>query len=452
VRLRSRLALTATTLLALPATAAAHASLVATGPPQGAVLPTPPPAVSVALDAPIERAFLRVEVDGPAHRRVSLDPERLPGDDQVAVARIAVGTPGVYEARWRVFSQDGHPSAGAFTFRVGPGPRPAPPAGDLPHADEGPLAVTARFLVLCGLLGLVGLAVGRFAIVGPAAAATGGPGAGAVEGAMGRWWAAWWALAGAAAVGLLLLPAALLRSLDEGAGGLGTLVLETRWGRAWMVEAAALVAAVLGAVVLRRSSAASAPAAAPAWGLALGLPPAVAALAISWSGHASSGSDRVIGIGADALHNWATGIWLGGLVVLLALVTTAARRLEREERVRLTARVVVRFSSVAIACVAVLVVTGTYRALAELGALSDLVDTGYGGALLVKLALFALLLVGGAYNRLVLHPRLERAAMGLDPDDRGAALRLRDSVSAELALAGCLMVAVAVLVSLPPPS
>jgi copper transport protein len=61
------------------------------------------------------------------------------------------------------------------------------------------------------------------------------------------------------------------------------------------------------------------------------------------------------------------------------------------------------------------------------------------------------LLIGGAYNRLVAHPRLERAALGLDPDDRGASSALRVSVTAELALAAALMVSVAVLVSLPPP-
>jgi len=52
---------------------------------------------------------------------------------------------------------------------------------------------------------------------------------------------------------------------------------------------------------------------------------------------------------------------------------------------------------------------------------------------------------------MVIHPRLERAALGLDPGDRGAAAALRISVRAELAVAGVLLVTVAVLVSLPPP-
>ena len=51
-----------------------------------------------------------------------------------------------------------------------------------------------------------------------------------------------------------------------------------------------------------------------------------------------------------------------------------------------------------------------------------------------------------------MHPRLERAALGLDPDDRGATAALRVSVRAELVLAAALLVSVALLVSLPPPA
>ena len=185
--------------------------------------------------------------------------------------------------------------------------------------------------------------------------------------------------------------------------------------------------------------------------LALGLPPAAALVAISWAGHASSGGDRTANVVIDALHSLATAAWLGGLLGLAVLALPAVRALAPGDRVRLGAGVVVRFSALALTAVAVLVVTGVYRALAELESVGDVADTAYGRALLVKLGLFAVLLVGGAYNRLVAHPRLERAALGLDPDDRGAAAALRVSVAAELALATALMVSVAVLVSLPPP-
>jgi putative copper export protein len=174
-------------------------------------------------------------------------------------------------------------------------------------------------------------------------------------------------------------------------------------------------------------------------------------VAISWSGHAASGTDAGLGTAIDAIHLVASGVWLGGLAALLAIVPYARRGLDEPSALRLSAAIVVRFSAVAIACVGVLVVTGVYRALAELRSFSDLLDTGYGQTLLVKLAIFAVLLIGGVYNRLVLHPRLERAALGLRADDSGSADRLRVSVTAELTVAAAVIIAVAVLVSLPPP-
>ncbi|MDH3228103.1 MAG: CopD family protein, partial [Thermoleophilia bacterium] len=90
-------------------------------------------------------------------------------------------------------------------------------------------------------------------------------------------------------------------------------------------------------------------------------------------------------------------------------------------------------------------------ALVELDTLEDLVDTGYGLALAVKLAVFGLLLAVGGYNRFVAHPRLERAQMGLSDSDRGAAAALVHTVRAELALSVVLLVVVGVLVSLSPP-
>jgi len=240
--------------------------------------------------------------------------------------------------------------------------------------------------------------------------------------------------------------------LDAATSDLGTLLGDTRWGFAWSAQAAGVAAAVVAAAALRRDRRhAEAVHGAASWGAALGVPLAVAAAAISWSGHASSGSDAGVGIALDAVHAWATGTWLGGLAGLLSVVPHVRRALDERVGTRLIAAIVVRFSAVAIGCVGLLVVTGVYRAIAELRSFGDLTGTAYGQALLVKLAIFVVLLGGGAVNRLVLHPRLERAALGLTDTDRGAGRQIRTSVTAELAVAGGLLVAVAVLVSLPPP-
>ena len=103
-------------------------------------------------------------------------------------------------------------------------------------------------------------------------------------------------------------------------------------------------------------------------------------------------------------------------------------------RVRFGAAVIVRFSAVAVVAVVVLVVTGIYRALAELPSFDALWTTDYGLALLAKLVVFAVMLALAAWNRLVLHPRVERAALGLaGPADGDGESALRASVRAEVA-------------------
>ena len=436
--------------LVAPAGALAHAEVVA--------VERRPDAVRLVLSAPVETAFLRLEARAPDGRRVSGAARRDPRDPRAIVAPLRA--PGIARITWRVLSRDGHPTGGTLSVGVaGTGPSSSPV-----RDDAGPLPVLARLLVLLSPIGLLGLVTLSAGVVAPALRDGGGAGPGerreageafraragaALARASAGWWVAWWSLAAAGAAGLVLLPVALLRGLRAGPGELGTLLADTRSGAAWWIQVAALAAAALAAAAIRSRGASPPAGAGPA--LALGLPPAVALIAISWAGHASSRADRTANVVIDGLHGLATAAWLGGLVGLAVLAIPATRALGTDDRVRLGAGVVVRFSALALGAVGVLVVTGVYRALAELGSAADLVETAYGRALLVKLGLFAVMLGVGAYNRMVVHPRLERAALGLAETDRGAGAALRVSVRAELVLAAALMVSVAVLVSLPPP-
>jgi copper transport protein len=462
---RRRLAIALAALCAWPALASAHPVLVASSPALGTTAAAPPREVRLAFAVAVEAELLRAQVTGPGGEVVSGAPRLEAGDPSVVVVPVVAGRPGRYLARWRVLSGDGHPGIGRGAFAVGTPAAPLPRTTRGGGEDHRPLNVLARLLVLTAPAALLGLAVLRAWVVGPAWRSGGlrPPGRPVAEGCRDRvgaalagaasgWWRAWGAAVAAGAAGLALAPVALLRSLDAGAGDLPDLLLRTRWGASWLVQAGALLAVAAAGSALRASPAARAPAPGAAWGVALVAPPAVALGAVSWAGHASSGADRAVDIGADVLHGWATAAWLGGLLGIMVVLVPALRRLDGDDRLRLAAASVVRFSSLAVGAVAVLAVTGVYRALAELSSLEDLARTPYGRALAVKLGIFAAMLAAGAYNRLVLHPRLERAALGLEPDDRGAAARLRASVCAELALGLALMTAVAVLVSLAPPA
>lgn len=229
--------------------------------------------------------------------------------------------------------------------------------------------------------------------------------------------------------------------LDLGVGGLGDLLLHTRLGNVVLAQTVALV--VAGALIMGRRMGDS------GFWVALAAP-TVALVVTSASGHATAGSDPRLGLIFDGIHTLASAVWIGGLVVLLIALHRLAQR--KTDTLATTAAVVVRFSAVALIAVAAIVVTGVYRGLAELPTVGALVDTGYGVALLVKLGLFAVMMAVATYNRFVLHPRLERAALGLSDSEQGASSALRTSVRAEVTLAVAVLVIVAVLIATPPPA
>lgn len=425
--MRIRLLLVAIVAVALPATVAAHAE-VRSVETQGATR-------VVVLSAAAESAFLTA-TNGVTAR---LDPQ----DDHILRLTLP---PGVATTTVRVLSRDGHVSRTVVgEGRAVGGAR-----------IDATAVIVARALVIGALALLLGLAGVLIVVLGPALrspilppgsdrradAAAGGeetPGLAAILSvALGA------SIGGGA--GAVLLVAGTLASLGAGVGGLGSLLLDTRIGAAAIAYLAVFTVsgalAVVGAhASVRRTG----------WAWAASAAAAVGVITLSWSGHATSGNDRALSLGLDTLHVVATCLWFGGLVGLLCAVAALHRRPGPDHALPTVAAVVVRFSSMALIAVGVLVVTGVYRTLAELRQIGDLAHTDYGRALLVKLVVFALMLGTGAYNRFVVHPRLERAALGLSDDDRGAGRALRASVRVELILAAVLIAVVAVLVSMSPP-
>jgi copper transport protein len=451
-------------LLGVVATAAAASGVVSAAPPPGASVGSVS-GLRMEFTAPVEARFAVLELW--AHGRpVSLPARVEAGDTQVVVAAVprVVIAPGGAWVRYRVLTGDGHVVTGRYPVEVGHGgPASAPPAR-LGSGSGAWIAGLGRGLVLAGLIVAVGVVVLRWGVAGPAWREGGvvGPGnpddraefrsraATSLVRGGGAWWTAWWWALAAGTAGVVLYGLGLVVWLGSGAG-IGPLLADTRTGRALAVLVVCLMAAAAAGWAMHRGGDPRAPDPRLAWGIALGIWAVIGICTMSWQGHASDGTDASVNILADAVHSLATAAWIGGLVGLLVLVVTPSRLLGSGDRVRLLAGAVVRFSTLAIACVTLLVITGTYRALAELGSLAQLTGTAYGIALVVKLAIFAVMLAAGGYARIVLHPRLERAAVGLDPDDRGAGGALRSSLRVELALAAVLMAVVAVLVALTPP-
>jgi copper resistance protein D len=126
---------------------------------------------------------------------------------------------------------------------------------------------------------------------------------------------------------------------------------------------------------------------------------------MAWTGHAASTVHAMgyLHLGSDALHLAAVSAWIGGLVPLALLLRTI-----RPHRgwASLELDAVKRFSTLGIASVATLILSGAINAWILVGSFRGLVVTGYGQILMFKLASFAVMLAFAALNRFALTPQL----------------------------------------------
>lgn len=146
----------------------------------------------------------------------------------------------------------------------------------------------------------------------------------------------------------------------------------------------------------------------------------------------------------NPVHRLVGGFWIGTLFVLVVagLATVLHDEHSRERRGVMAADMVNGFSPLALTCGGLLVLSGLITAFRHLSPFSSLWTTPYGWTLIVKLCLVAGVFALGAWNW-----RRQRPQLGSE----GAAIAIRRSSRAELALATCVLVATAILVSLPSP-
>ncbi len=175
---------------------------------------------------------------------------------------------------------------------------------------------------------------------------------------------------------------------------------------------------------------------------------ALAALgAFAAAGHAAGvDPDTASAVLTDLVHLIATGIWAGGLVPLALLLRSACTEAGADARpyAVLAAR---RFSLLAAAMVAVLVMTGVLNTTAQVGSIAGLVGTRHGWLLTAKFGLLLPVLALAYVNRRRILPALggEGARVG-----RPAMRRLARSVIAEASLLLVVVGLVAVMGVTPP--
>ena len=440
-------------VLALPAMAWAHASLLATQPQASGVLAHPPTQVRLTFSERIEPRFAVISVtDAQGNQQTVGSPATAPDDPNAIFIKVRDLPQGWYLVWWRVISADGHPVRGAFTFAVGPSPGP-PPQFVIPSLGESaatPSLIGSRWALLVALLASVGLLAFRAVIARPLQ----------VRGGSERALRSVTVAAGIAlAVALVAAPVYLVLATAEFSlrpwtdlGAVVPLVRDSSFGRAFsdLWGVIGLLALSSGIALLldrparaRRSGEAL---------LALFGASACAAAALALpglAGHPATTSPVGVMLALDWAHLAAASIWIGGLLGLLVLAAAS----EPGGRVAALAAVVPRFSRAAIVSVAVLLATGIVASIVHLPTLASLWETNYGLALIAKSVLLACALVLGAVNNLRSRPRLVAAAQRRDRAlGEGAAQLLRRLVLGESVLLFGAVAAAAILTSLAPPS
>ena len=401
-------------LLSGPA-AHAHALVQSSTPANGDVLDTSPPAVLIRFTEPPDRGLSQIRVFDATGTAVTTEPvEGIPGQPRALRAPLPELAEGTYTVSWRVLSTvDGHITTGSFAFGVGQAPEPVAQTAGTVEGEQrpSPLAVSSRWAFYWGLALLFAGALARIVVF---RSDTPKP-----------WmlWAAW----AVAALGLL----GMFWAERSAVGVSSADLLGSERGRLLMARGVTVLVALIAtaAAALYRRFWTSA---------ALGAATGVAMLVHAYAGHAGAAEgERALHVGVQWLHILSVGAWVGGLAWLLV-----GMKDEPEEG---RAGAVRRFSALATVALPAVAATGLLRAINLVGLQPRrLIETGFGLTVLGKIALFAGLVVLGAYNRYRIIPRL--------PSVSGLFGRLRRSVAVEVALGAAVFGLTGVLAGLPPPA
>ena len=421
--MRRALLVAALAALAVPGTAFAHASLISGTPSYGQRLAVSPSQVRLHFDQGVKafpRSILVLTVDG----RVLSGPARDGTNPHDIVASLPALPKGGYTIRWYALSSDSHTVSGVYTFGVGVA---APPIMQA-YGSSGPTHTedVVRWLYFLSLALLIGGMTFRLVVFPASIPAAAERRSFIVMG-----------------VGVILvlevgIAAFLLRAEDALQlpfskllyGDLSPIAKGTRFGVAFlaMTLGYALVAALVFLSWLTDR-------------IRLLWPALVLALAfesgLSLSGHSAvdAGASWLSEL-ADFVHLAAASIWVGGLVMLAAVVWPTAKELRRSA--------FLRFSRIATVCIAAILAAGVYLSVLRLPHLRDLWTQGYGQVLLVKLSLVAVALAWGAVHHFVARPALERGQDGM-------LQRLPRSLIGESLVGISILLLAAVLVNSKPP-
>jgi copper resistance protein D len=167
---------------------------------------------------------------------------------------------------------------------------------------------------------------------------------------------------------------------------------------------------------------------------------------LAWAGHGIGGAGLPgsVHLAADFVHLIAAAAWVGGLLPLAFMLAAA----DRASSLVVARTVSLRFSAYGIVAVGVLLFTGAINTWYLAGSIRALTETDYGHLLLIKIALFLVMVGLATVNRLWLTPAL--AADAGQGRSRIAFRQLRRNVAIEIS-AGAIILSVVAELGVTPP-
>lgn len=449
--------------LAIPAPpVSAHSLVERSEPPANRLLLRPPSEIVLVFSEPVDPRRTEIRVLDQEGRRIDRGDFRFSADRRQARLPVTLPGPGIYTVTWTTLSTiDLHTYEGFFTFTLGP-LRPGSFSLQAGRSGEpSPVEIGLRWLIFLGAAVLTGGLVVHTLLL-PAAMAGWPPNNTWQEVVERRW-----RLIGTFGAALVLagtlgdLTGQAARVAAAAGEPLAATVSSLATSDATRVPLALKIGATVGLLFLlhRRSPNVSLPQPVGLIASSSVISSGITVrfilagfllLGVSLTSHAAASGILVL-LAVDWLHLLSAAVWAGGLIYLAVIVVPTVAGLDEPGRARLLGPLIGRFSNVALASVAVLIITGVYAAVVNIPAMQAITATAYGRTLSIKVSLLIPLLAVAAVNLLVMRPRLVDAARKVLTDASGRALRSRffRLVRSESVLVSLVLAAASTLAILP---
>jgi len=264
------------------------------------------------------------------------------------------------------------------------------------------------------------------------------------------WWT--WSIAQISWLAWLLLVTASMSGEDLiaciSSDALGTVLFSTQFGHLWLMR---LIIGIVFGISLWLLEITSRPR--RVLTVSLAWISGIELVSLAWGGHAVAnpgpyGSVHLLG---DVLHLLTSAFWPGALLPLATFLFVLLKS-NQIGALGLAAAVVRRFSASSLIAVAAMALTGLLNGVFMVGNPLVLLTTDYGHLLISKLVLFVLMVGLGAWNLILLKPRLAVDLPDINVTHQKSAIRsLLWNVLCEVGLGAAVMLIVAVLGITPPP-